>query len=74
MSESATPAPGRQAGGRPATAGYVRRRLHPEVLTTQQIREVGRRRTEAEEKLSQHLRDARHKNPDTADSGTQDNP
>lgn len=43
--------------------------------TTQQIRTVGQRRRDAEEKLEQHLQEARHKeHPHPGGAAKEDNP
>jgi hypothetical protein len=57
MSEQTESDPG--AGGSRSTqrAGHQWRR---EDLTTHQLRTIGQRRADAEEKLARHLREARH--------------
>lgn len=48
----------------PSGAGNHGHPAHPGnhgILSTQQLRAVGRRRRDAEEKLEQHQQDARHK-------------
>lgn len=55
MSEHTEPGAGGLRPGQPA--GHQRRR---EDLTTQQMRTVGQRRADAEEKLARHLREANH--------------
>ncbi|QYF90455.1 hypothetical protein [Arthrobacter sp. PAMC25284] len=73
MSEPRNPVSGRRVNS-PVPAGHAGHSLHHEILTTQQIREVGRRRTDAEEKLAQHLREARHKSRDSGNPETPANP
>ena len=46
---------------RPVRADYTGHSQHHEVRTPEQIREVGRRRRDAEGKLQQHLLEARSK-------------
>ncbi|WP_457973886.1 hypothetical protein [Arthrobacter sp. D1-17] len=42
--------------------------------STQQMRTVGQRRRDAEEKLEHHLEEARHKNDPPHDEGTETDP
>ncbi|MET3923183.1 hypothetical protein [Arthrobacter sp. UYEF20] len=57
MSEHTAPGPD-AIGARPAQrAGHQGRR---EDLTTHQMRTIGQRRSDAEEKLARHLKEGRH--------------
>lgn len=55
MSGYTEPSPGTGGGGRAQRAGHQGRR---EDLTTHQMRTIGQRRADAEEKLARHLKEA----------------
>ena len=57
MSEHTEPGPDAGGARRAQRAGHQRRR---EDLTTHQMRTVGQRRADAEEKLARHLKEAHH--------------
>ncbi len=68
MREHPEPGPAAGGAGRPRGGGY---HVHGENLSTQQMRIIGKRRADAEEKLAHHLEQARHpageQHPTTAD-------
>lgn len=57
MSEHSGPGPAAGGAGRPRGTGHY---VPGENLTTQQMRIIGKRRADAEEKLAHHLEHARH--------------
>jgi hypothetical protein len=57
MSEHSEPGPAAGGAGRARGGGY---HVRGENLTTQQMRTIGQRRADAEEKLAHHLEQARH--------------
>ncbi|MDF9750447.1 hypothetical protein [Arthrobacter sp. ES3-54] len=69
MSEHSGPGPAPGGTGRARETGHF---VRVENLTTQQMRTIGKRRADAEEKLAHHLEQARHpageQHPTTADA------
>jgi len=60
MSENTGPDPAHGAPGGTERARHTGHPFRRENLTTQQMRIIGKRRKDAEEKLAHHLEQARH--------------